>query len=101
MGFLQIFKKDRNKIKERILGNNETALEIMSKGIKGKRQCPFMGGCACIGQFCEHFIQFKSTERESGASTDYWRCVHTQMPNLIMELNMNIRELIEATKEKV
>ena len=88
-----IFKKKETgqDIKARILKNRESMLDVMGDNIKGARQCPFMMGQKCIGQFCEHFMEFKTINDKTQAETSYWRCVHVQIPLLLIELIDNIR----------
>lgn len=96
MGFLaSIDTKRKQAIKDRVLNNRTAVLDIMGKNIKGARQCPFMVGQKCIGEFCEHFMEFKTTNTKTGQEVNYWRCAHVQTPLLIIELNRNIRALIE------
>lgn len=95
-------KPDRiNEIKDRVLKNNQVAIDILGKNIKeGNRACPFLGGSPCIGEFCMHFMKFTSIDRDTGKKIDFYNCAHTQQNNLIIELNQNIRQLIELQNKK-
>jgi len=95
---LSIFKPE-NTLKERVLKNKEAVLDIMSKNIQGARQCPFMVGQKCIGQFCELFMEFYNKD-EQGNEKKFWRCAHVQTPILIIELNDNICNLIDILKKE-
>jgi hypothetical protein len=94
MNPLTIFqpKHKRNQdLKERVLKNKEAVLDVMASNIQGAKQCPYMLGQKCLGQFCELFLEFKSVDKD-GKSTNYWRCSHTQQPLLTIELIQNVRE---------
>jgi len=49
---------------------------------------------------CEHMLEFKNTNRETGEEETFCRCSHVQLPLLVIELNQNIRELINTIREK-
>ncbi len=100
--FLSIFNaKHKQKIKERILNNREAVLDIMSKNIKGARQCPFLLGQKCLGEFCELFMELKSINQETKQETKFYRCAILETPLLIIELNQSIIRLTEQlTKEQ-
>ena len=86
LSFLNINKsKRRQALKERILKNKEALLGAMSENIKGARQCPFMLGDKCLGQMCEHFMEFKTINNVTGETFSFFRCAHVQLPLLIME----------------
>ena len=95
---LAIRKHERDQaLKQRILRNREGVLDAMGEVIKGARQCPYLLGQKCIGNLCEHFVKYTATDKE-GRQVVYWRCVHTQMPKLMIELISEIRELKEILK---
>lgn len=98
---LAIFKPKINQgLKNRVLKNREAILDIMSQNIQGARQCPFLLGQKCLGQMCELFMEFKSVSAEN-KEIKFWRCSFVETPLLIIELNQNIRKLIElSTREK-
>ena len=95
MKIMTIFKQ--SDIKRKILKNREAVLDIMGDKIKGARQCPFMMGQKCIGEFCEHFMEFKSVNEKTGTETSFWRCAHVQLPLLIIELMATMRNRNEPT----
>ena len=82
-------------IKNRVLKNNDMILEILSKHMKGAKSCPNLGGNKCIGIACEHFLEFHEVDNnDSSKKRTYFKCSHVAMPDLMSELNRNIRELI-------
>lgn len=98
-------------VREQVLKNHSGVLEIMSKNIKdGNKCCPFLLGSPCIGEMCMHFQQFTSISHAEAAAAEkenrkpvekeYWICAHIQQNLLTVELNRNIRELINLTKGK-
>lgn len=93
-------KKRINRIqdlKNRILKNREPILDIMAKNIKGARACPFLLGQKCLGELCEHFLEFK-TISDNGKEFPFWRCAHVQLPLLIIELIRDINLLKEEVR---
>jgi hypothetical protein len=94
---LTVFKPKHERqqdLKNRVLKNKEAVLDIMSKNIEGARQCPFLCGAKCLGQFCELFMELKSISAD-GKEVKFWRCAHVETPLLLIELNQNIRRLYE------
>lgn len=81
-------------LKEQLLKNDEALLDIMAKNIEGARQCPFLMGHKCLGQFCEHFKQYTKYNSQTDTTETFYQCVHVETPELLIELNRNIRELI-------
>ncbi len=99
MGLPRIFSNGHRKqqeLKNRVLKNREGVLDIMAENIKGAKSCPFLMGQKCIGMMCEHFSEYGSTNLETGAQTTYYRCDHKQTPQLLIELNSNIMNLVKA-----
>lgn len=97
-----LLKKDT--VKENVLKNRDVLLDVMAENIKGARQCPFLMGKKCLGQFCELFMQFKVIDTDNGSEKTFYRCSFMQMPLLIIEMNQNLRKLlnnIEVKDEKV
>ena len=89
----------RNRIKERVLNNTENMLDIMGKTMKGQKQCPLMMGVKCIGPCCQFFSEYKDVDRKTKKETSYWMCDFNMGPKLMIELNANIREFINAIKK--
>ena len=87
-------------LKRRVINNNEVLLEVFSQNMTGAKSCALLGGQKCIGQMCMFFRQYKTVDRETKKETPYWMCDFVQTPQLLIELNNNIRELIELNKSK-
>jgi hypothetical protein len=92
---LTLFKPTNQAVKDRVLKNNEALLDVMAKNIKGARQCPYLSGNKCIGEFCEFFQPYKFWDPKEGTEKVFYRCVHLEIPDLLIELNRNIRDLIQ------
>ena len=90
----------KNSLKRNILKNKDAMLDILAENVKGARCCPFLGGQKCIGQFCEHFMEFSNYDETTKKKTSFWRCAHVQQPLLTIELNNNIRHLISLFQHK-
>ena len=86
--------KPKDNLKERLLKNKEALLDVMSENVKGSRACAFLVGGKCIGQMCEHMMEFQSINHETGKSFKYWRCAHTAVPLLIIEQNQILRNIL-------
>jgi len=100
MNLPTIFKPKPDKLKERILENSEAVLSIMAKNIQGARQCPYLLGKKCLGQFCELFQEYSIIDGKTGEKKNFWQCVHKETADLLIELNRNIRQLKEALDVK-
>jgi hypothetical protein len=91
---LTLFKPKGQELKERVLKNKEALLDVMAQGAKGTRQCPFLMGARCISGMCEHWTEFRSLNHETGNATPYWKCSHAAIPNLIIEQNQILRNIL-------
>ena len=103
MNFLAVLKPKHEKnqdMKHRVLKNKEAVLDIMSENIKGARQCPYLLGQKCLGQLCEHFMEFKNINDVTKEEVRYWRCAHVQTPLLLIELIQTIRHLTNIIQKK-
>ena len=95
------FKKSRDlKIKQDVLKNTSVLREAFSEKMKDAHCCPFLMGSKCIGRACEHFKPYNSYNSETKKTTQFWQCVHVQQADLTIELNRNIRELINILTNK-
>lgn len=94
-----LFKKKDNFVNKQLLKNDEALLDVMSKNIKGARQCPMLGGRKCLGQFCEHFMEFSTYDSKTKTSTPFYRCAHVQSVLLQIETNRNLLQLIEKIEK--
>jgi len=93
-------KKKRDlMIKENALGNSSLVRKAFSENMKDAHCCPFLMGSKCIGGACEHFKSYNSYNSETKETVEFWQCVHVQQADLTIELNRNIRELINILSE--
>ena len=84
--------KKNTAIKDRILKNREGLVEAMSQSITDVKQCPYLMASKCITVMCEHFMKFRGVKAD-GTHFDYHRCVHKEMPLLMIELIVELRKL--------
>jgi len=97
MSFLTKFRN--NGLKERILKNRENVLDVFSSNMNGAKACPLLMGQKCIGKLCMFFNEYKDIDRETKKEREYFMCDYNATPKLLMELNANIREFIDAIKK--
>lgn len=62
------------QIKARIVNNEENILGILSKALKGNKNCVYLLGSECIGKACPFFMEFKDKNPETGKEFTFNRC---------------------------
>ena len=85
-------------IKDRLLKNKGSILEMMGEKLDGNKICPHFLGHECVGKFCMKFMEFKNVKKD-GTETSFWNCVDVQTPLLLIELNRNVKELNDTIKK--
>ena len=85
-------------VKAQVLKNREGLLDAMTQRIKDVKQCPYLMGSKCITDMCEHFMEWKHINKD-GSEFKYFRCLHKELPMLMIELITELRNFRKGVKE--